>query len=172
MLGARSLKERLVGTSTTGDDTNHTTGGALDDLLGARWELDTGLALVGVVANDGDVVARSSSERTTVTLLLLDVGDDGTLRAGAEGKDVADVEGGVLAGVDELAGVHALVGNEGLGVELEAVGVAENDLGERSTTAGVVDDLLYDTADVAMLLGEVEVTELRGGLVESLKIVR
>lgn len=169
MLGARSLKERLVGTATTGDDTNHTTGGALDDLLGARGELDTGLALIRVVANDGNVVAGSSSERTTVSLLLLDVGDNGTLRARAEGKDVADVEGGVLSSVDELASVHALVGDESLGADLELVGVAELDLGERSTTAGVVDDLLDNTADVSVSLSEVESAELGGGLVQSFK---
>ena len=166
VLSTRCLQERFVGTTATGDDSDHTTGGALDDLLGARWELDTGLALVGVVANDGHVVAGGSSERTTVALLLLDVGDNGTLRAGAERKDVADGQRGVLSGVDELAGVHALVGDEGLGVKLEAVRIAENDLGERSTTTGVMDNLLYDTADVSMLLGKVEVTELSWGLVE------
>lgn len=170
MLGARSLKERLVGSATTSNDTDHTTDAALDDLLGARWELDTGLALLRVVADDGNVVAGGSAERTTVTHLLLDVGDNGTLRAGAEGEDVADGERGVLAGVDELAGVHALVGDEGLGVELEAVRVTEDDLGEGSSSAGVVDDLLYDTTDVSMSLSKVERAELRGGLVESLKV--
>jgi hypothetical protein len=159
-------KERLVGTSTTGDNTDHATDGALDDLLGARRKLDAGLALVGVVANDGNVVARGTSERTTVANLLLDVGDDSSLRDGAEGKDVADGERGVLAGVDELAGVHALVGDEGLGVELVAVGVAEDDLGQRRATAGVVDDLLHDTTDVTMTLGEIESAELRRRLVE------
>lgn len=159
-------KEGLVGTSTTGNDTDHATDGALDDLLGARRKLDAGLALVGVVANDGNVVARGTAERTTVANLLLNVGDDSSLRDGAEGEDVADGEGSVLAGVDELAGVHALVGDEGLGVELVAVGVAEDDLGQRSATAGVVDDLLHDTTDVTMTLGEVESAELRRRLVE------
>ena len=159
-------KEGLVGTSTTGNNTDHATDGALDDLLGAGGELDAGLALVGVVANDGNVVARGAAESTTVADLLLDVGDDGTLRDGAEGEDVADGEGGVLAGVDELASVHALVGDEGLGVKLVAVGVAEDDLGQRRTTAGVVDDLLHDTTDVAMALGKVESAELRRRLVK------
>lgn len=119
------------------------------------------------MANDGDVVAGSAAERTAVTNLLLDVGDDGTLGNGAEREDVADGQAGVLAGVDELASVHALVGDESLGVELEAVRVAENDLGERSTTAGVVDDVLHDTTDVAMTLSEVVGPELGGGLVET-----
>ena len=159
-------KEGLVGTSTTGNNADHATDGALDDLLGARRKLDAGLALVGIVANDGNVVARGTAERTTVANLLLDVGDDSSLRDGAEGENVADGERGVLAGVDELAGVHALVGDEGLGVKLVAVGVAEDDLGQRRTTAGVVDDLLHDTTDVTMTLGEVESAELRRRLVK------
>lgn len=159
VLCARSLQERFVCTATTGDDADHATGTAGDDLLGARRELDAGLALVVVVSDDGDVVAGGTAERTTVTNLLLDVGDDGTLGDGRQREDVADGESGVLAGVDELAGVHALVGDEGLGVQLVAVRVAELDAGERSTTTGVVDDLLHDTADVSMALREVEGTE-------------
>lgn len=73
----------------------------------------------------------------------------------------------MLTGVDELAGVHALVGDEGLGDVLELVRVAEGDLGEGGAAAGVVDDLLHDSADVAMALGEVEGPELGGGLVET-----
>ena len=38
----------------------------------------------------------------------------------------------VLCGDTDLASVHALVGDEGLGVVLELVGVAEGDPGERS----------------------------------------
>ena len=102
VLGARGLEERLVCSSTTGDDTDHTTARAGKDLLGAGRELDTGLALVGVVANDGHVVARGTAKRTTVTRLVLDVGEDGTFRHGGEGEDVADGEGRVLSGVDEL----------------------------------------------------------------------
>ena len=102
VLGTRGLEEGLVGTSTTSDDTNHTTAGRRKDLLGAGGELDTGLALIGVVANDGNVVTGGTAERTTVTGLVLDVGEDGTLRDGVEGQDVADGESGVLSGVDEL----------------------------------------------------------------------
>lgn len=162
--GPKRTQEGLVGTATTGNNADHATGLGVDDLLGAGGKLDASLALIGVVADNGDVVAGSAAESATVTDLGLDVGDDGTLRHGAEGKDVADGKGGLLAGVDELAGVHALVGDEGLGVLLELVGVAEDDLGERSATAGVVDDVLHDTTEVSVSLGIVEVAELRGGL--------
>lgn len=160
MLGTGGLEQGLVGTTTTGNDTNHATRVAADDLLGAGGELNTGLALVGVVADDGDVVAGRAAQSTTVTNLLLDVGDDGTFGHGGEGENISDSEGGVLSGVDELAGVHALVGNECLLDLLELVGVAEDDAGERSTTAGVVDYLLDDTAHVAMAFGVVEASEL------------
>jgi len=167
MLGTRRLQEGLVCSATTSDNADHATSAAADDLLGAGRELDAGLALVGVVTDNGDVVAGGAAESAAVTDLLLDVGDDGTLRDGAEGEDVADGQGGVLAGVDELAGVHALVGNEGLALLLELVGAVEDDAGEGSTTTGVVDDLLYDATDVAMALGVVERAELGGGLPEA-----
>ena len=164
MLGTRGLEEGLVGTATTSDDADHATGVAVDDLLGAGGELDTGLALVGVVADDGDVVAGGAAESAAVAGLLLDVGDDGTLGDGAEGEDVADGQGGLLAGVDELAGVHALIGDEGLLVLLELVGVAEDDLGEGRTTAGVVDDVLDYAPYVTVSLSVVEGSELGGSL--------
>lgn len=106
MLSPRGLEERLVCTSTSSNDTNHSTAGVGEDLLGAGRELDTGLALVEVVADDSHIVAGSTSERTTVTRLVLDVGEDGTFGDGGEGEDVADVEGGVLSGIDELGHVN------------------------------------------------------------------
>lgn len=163
----KRTQERLVGPSTTSDDTDHTTDGALDDFLGAGWELDASLALVRVVADDGHVVARSPAERTTVANLLLDIAHDGTFGDGAEGKDIADSQTGVLAGVDELASVHALVGDEGLGVQLEAIRVAKDDLGEGRAAARVVDNLAHDAAKVAMALGEVESSELCWCLVQA-----
>lgn len=120
------------------------------------------------MANDGNVVSGGTSKSTTVTDLLLNVGDDGSFWDLADWKDVADGQSGVLSGVDELASVHALVGDEGLGVELEAVWVAENDLGERSTTSWVVDDVLHDTTDVTVTLSIIEVTKCGWGDAETL----
>lgn len=163
----KRTQEGLVGPATTGDNADHATSVAAHDLLGARGELDAGLALIGVVADNGDVVAGGTAESAAVTDLLLDVGDDGTLGKRAEGQDVADGQGGVLAGVDELAGVHALVGDEGLVLLLELVGRVEDDTGEGRTTTGVVDDLLHDATNVAMTLREIEGAELRRGLPET-----
>lgn len=165
--GYQRTQHRLVGTATTSNNADHATGNTVNDLLGAGGQLDTGLALIGVVADDGNVVAGSTAQGATVADALLDVGDNGTLRHGAQREDVTDGQSGVLSSVDELASVHALVGDEGLGVHLELVGVAEDDLGERSATAGIVDDLLDDTTNVSVSLGIVEGSELGGGLVEA-----
>lgn len=163
----KRTQERFVGSSSTSNNTNHSTGAALDDLLGTRWELDTGLALLRVVSDNSNVVSGGTSQRTTVTCLLLNVGDNGTFWNRSEREDVSDCEVGVLSSVDELTGVHSLVGDESLGVELESVWIAENDLGEGSTTSWVVNDVLYDTTDVAVSLSIIESSELSGCLVQS-----
>jgi len=126
VLSTRSLHEGLVGSATTSNDTDHSTDVAGDDLLGSRWELDAGLSLIWVVADNCDIVSGSASECSTISNLLLDVRDDGTLRDGANWEDVSDGESSLLASVDELSGVHALIGDEGLGVKLETVDIARN----------------------------------------------
>lgn len=63
-----------------------------DDLLGARGELDSGLLGLRVVGDDGGVVSRRTSQLASVTGLLLKAADDGSLRHGADGQDVADVQ--------------------------------------------------------------------------------
>ena len=60
------------------------------------------------MADNGNVVTRGTTERTTVTVLVFDVGEDGTFGDGVEREDVADGEGGVLSGVDELECVSLL----------------------------------------------------------------
>ena len=86
------------------------------------------------MTDDGRVVAGSAGERATVTNLLLDVADNGTFRALANGEDVANSELSLLASVDEGTSVKTLSRDEGLLAELVAVVVAENDTGKRSTT--------------------------------------
>ena len=118
------------------------------------------------MSNDGDVVSARPAQRTTIASLLLYIGDDSSFRDLADREDVADGERGVLAGVDELAGVHALVGDEGLVVQFEAVGIAEGDFGKWRASPWVVDDLLHHAAQVAVAFGIVEGSEFGGGFVE------
>lgn len=167
VMSTASLQEGLIGSSSTSDNANHTTSGVLDHLLGSGRKLDTSLAILRVVADNGNVVAGSTTKRTAVTSLLLDIGDNSSLRHGAKGKNVADSQSSILTGVDELAGVHSLVGNESLGDHLVLVWVAELDLSKGSTTAGVVNDLLHNTTGVTVSLSIVKGAELGGGLVQA-----
>lgn len=119
------------------------------------------------MANDGNVVPRRTAQRATVTHFLLDVGHDSTFGHGAKGKDVSDSQSRVFTSVDELAGVHALVGDEGFDDVFVFVWVAEGDFGQGGTSACVVDDLLHHSAGVSVSLSIVKGTELGRSLVQT-----
>ena len=92
--GATGLEERLVGSLATGDDADHGSAVTLDGLTDAGGKADSGLlAVVGVADDDGGSTG-GSGEGATVTVLGLDVGDDGTFGHLVDGHDVANVEGG------------------------------------------------------------------------------
>lgn len=130
VVSTTSLEQRLVDTTTASDDTNGATGGSENGLLGARRQSDSSLAGFRVVTDDGGIVARGPRERTPVTRLLLDVADDGTFRKLRDGKDVADAESGLLAGVDKGTGRETLGSDEGFGLRAVVVGIAENNASE------------------------------------------
>lgn len=62
MLRTRSLQQRLVCSSTTGNDANHTTNAALDNLFRAAWELDPGFAFIRIVSDNSDITSAGTSE--------------------------------------------------------------------------------------------------------------
>lgn len=124
------------------------------------------------MADDSNVVAGCPAQSTTVSHLLLNVAHNGTFGHRSKGKDVSDGQSSVLSSVDELAGVHAFVGDEGLGVELESVGVTKNDLCERRTTSRVVDNVLHYTTNVSVSLGIIVGPELRRGFVQTGALVK
>jgi len=164
VVGATGLQHGLVDTSTTGDDADGSPVGGGDDLLGAGRQLYPGLLGVRIVGDDGGVVSRSTGDTAAVSGLLLQVGDDGTFGHLSDWHHVAHSQLGLLSAVDELSSVHTFGGNEQLLPGLVAVGVTEVDDGQGGATTGVVDDVLYDTLDVAITLGVVDRTELGSAL--------
>ena len=70
------------------------------------------------MGDHGGVVSGGPGHLAAVSVLLLQVADDGSLGHGADGHHVADGELGALAAVHELAGVHALNGHEQLLADL------------------------------------------------------
>ncbi|RDX67082.1 hypothetical protein CR513_54086, partial [Mucuna pruriens] len=113
------------------------------------------------MADDYGIITGGPGEDTAVADVVFDIANDGTFGDGSEGQDVANNECGFLAAVDELAGVEAFGGDEEFGLLLVPEGVAEGDLGQRSTATGVVDDLGHHALQVPVPFTEVEAAEPR-----------
>lgn len=143
------LEHGLVGTLTTSTDSNHSTASAGHGSSGSGGEHNTGLLSILTVALDDGGASGSASDLSSVSDLGLQVADDSSLGHGADGEDISNSELGLASSVDVLTGVHALNSDEVFGSALVSVGVTELDAGERCTTAGVVNDLLDNTLDVA-----------------------
>jgi len=167
MESTSGLEQGLLQTSAASDDTDHGAGSAKDRLLGTRREADASLALLGVVSDHSAVGAGGTSKRGAVTSLVLEVAHDGTFRQVPNGNNVADVERGANTAVHELASVHALSSNEVLLPGLVVDRVAEVNLRQGSTTTRVVDEILDDALNVALLLRVVDSPELGRPLLQS-----
>ena len=161
---ATGLGNRLVHAATTGDDADHGTAIGAHSLAGTGWELDTGQVLIGDMRNDGDIVPRCTGELAAISGRALQVAHDGTFWHGADGEDVADVELSLLTAVHVLTSVHTLSGDEQLLISAVVVSIAELDLAERSATTRVVHNVVDDTLDVSVALGEVDGAKLGGSL--------
>lgn len=144
-----SLTDGLFVTSTSGDDSDHGSGVTLDGSLDTGRHLDSGLEPIFGVTDDEGVGSGSSGELTVVTGVLLNVADDGSFGDTVDGKHVSDGELGLDSAVDVLTGVHTLSSEEELGVHAVFMGVSELDLGQRSSSTGVMDDLSDNTLDVS-----------------------
>jgi len=76
--GSTGLEERLIGTLSTGNDADHSAAATLNGLTDTGGETDTGLSEIVGVTNDNGGGAGGTCERSTVTELGLNIGDDGT----------------------------------------------------------------------------------------------
>jgi len=164
VVSASSLEEGLISTSSTGNDTNLSTDARGDSLLSSRRETKTGGSLIFIVGNNDGEASRSTSKSTTITDLGLNVAHNGSLGNTAQRQAVSNNQVGLLSAVDEHTSVHTLGGKHKLGIALVFVGIQELDLGNGSTSARVVDDLLDDSTDVTMTLSVVEGAKLHGAL--------
>ena len=121
-------------------------------------------ATVDVVGVDDSVIPRSSGERATISHAVFHIIDHNSLGYGPQRQHIADGQCGLLSTVDELAGIHALSGNEPLLLAFKAERVVECDLAEGGTSAGVVAHLRHHTLDITIALREVERAELSRAL--------
>merc|ERR1719495_2261636 len=161
-VGSAGLQQRLVDSSSTGDDTDHRAVAGRNCLLRSRWQFHFRPSHIRVVGDDGGVVAGGSGQFATISQLLLQLADDGALRHGADRHYVADGQRRLLAAVDELTRVHALDGDERLLALLKFVGISKLDDGQRCAASGVVNDVFDDAFDVAVAFGVVGGAEAGG----------
>ena len=94
MVRASGLEHGLVGTASAGDNADHGTALRAHRLLRPRREADLGGALVLVVGDDHGVVAGAAGEGSAVSDLGLDRGADGTLGHRPQRHDVTHRQGG------------------------------------------------------------------------------
>lgn len=167
VVGGTGLQHRLLGTTSSGNLSDHGSAAAWNKLLASAWELHSGDSRVWVLGDDDSKGSRGSGDGRPVSGVSLDVGDDGSLRHGADVEDVSDGQGGLLSGVDEHTGVHALHGAHGFLLVLVPDWVSEGHSSQRGTSTRVVNDLLDATLDVSIPLAKVETTELGSALAGS-----
>jgi len=157
-----SLKDRLIDSFSGGNQNNHGSSVTSEGLSGTRGELNSGLAEIIGMADDDGRGTGASGELSLITRLGFDVADGSTFGDLVDGEDVTGGEGSFISAVDELTSVHSFSSQEVGSLESVFIGVSEDDLGEGSTTAGIVEDLSDDTLDVTVLLSEVENSESSG----------
>nr|XP_033698337.1 phospholysine phosphohistidine inorganic pyrophosphate phosphatase isoform X1 [Tursiops truncatus] len=162
VVGTAGLQNGFVNAATSSHHTDHNSVGGGDDLLGAQGQLHSGLLCLRVVGDDSHIVSRGYGQLAPVTTLLLQTTHVGAPRYGTHREHTTDAELGLLATVHELAGVDALGGDEHLCPLLKTVWIPEDHLGKGHAAARVVDGVLHDTLDVAVLLGKVHGVQRRG----------
>lgn len=164
VVGTSGLQQRLIGTATSGNNTNLGTDGGRDSLLSSGWKSKLGGSLFFVVGDNNGVGTRAAGECTTVSELGLNVADNGSLRDRSQRQDVTAGKAGLLSAVDELSAVHTFGTEEQFVVSLVSVLVQELNTADRGTSTRVVHDLLDGSSDVTLLLGIVERSKLARSL--------
>jgi len=130
-----------------------------EGLSGTGGKLNSGLGKIVGVTDDDSGSTGASGQFTLITRLGFNVADGSTFGDLVDGEDVTGGEGSFISTVDILTSVHAFSSQEVGSLESVFIRVSEDDLGEGSTTAGIVDDLSDDTLDVTVLFSEIENSE-------------
>merc|ERR1711980_3386 len=162
VVSTASFQDGFVNTSTSSNDSNHGAVVGGNYFLSSRRQLNSGLFGLRVVPNDSGVVSRCAGQGASITMLLLNVADDGTFRHSSNREYISNLEGCFLSTVNELTGVHSFNGQEVFFPCLVTVRITEVYYSQRSTSTRVVNNFLDDTFDVAMSFSEILGPELRG----------
>jgi len=164
VVSSSGLQHWFINSSTTGNKTKHGSVSAGVQFFDTRWKLDSSLAGVSVVGNDGAVSTGSFGDLASVSRFFLQRADNGTFWHLSDWHDVTNRKSGFFTSMDELTGADAFWADHGLGDFSVLVWVFELDFGEWGTPAWIVNDVLYETLDESLSLGIVERSEFGGAL--------
>ena len=160
VVSTSGLEKRLISSASSSDNTDLGTDSGRNSLLSSRRKSKTGSSLLFVVGDNNGKGTRASGKSTTISLLGLNVADNGSLGDNLKRKNISDSQGGLLSAVNKLTSVHTLSADEKFVVSLITVSIQELDLGKGSSSTGVMDDLLDNSTDVSLLFGIVQSSEL------------
>ena len=160
VVSTSGLQQRLVGTTTSSNNSDLGTDGGRDGFLTSGRKSKLGGSLLIVVGDNNSVGSRATGESSTVTALGFDVADNGSLRDRSQRQDVTAGKAGLLTAVDELSRVHTFGTEEQFVVALVSVRVDKLNTANRGTSTGVVHDFLDGSSDVTLLLGVVNRSKL------------
>ncbi len=107
---------------------------------------------------------------TFISKIGFQIANQGSFRNLINWQDISDSQTGFFSTIDILSTVHAFSCDEVFALLFEPVGVSEGDFCEGRSSAAVVDYFFHHSFDVAVALGEVQVSELR--FVKSVVVVR
>ena len=112
VVGPSGLEQWLIRPTTAGHNANLRSHGTGHRLFAPRRESQSRGALVFIVRHHHGKGATAAGKGPAVAAVGFNVTDNGALRHGREGQDVADRETGFFAAVNELARVHAFGADE------------------------------------------------------------
>jgi len=90
VVSSTGFQHRFVLSSTTSDDTDHSSVGRFVQFLGARWKFDSGFTSIWVVGDDGNISTRSFGNLTSVTAFFFQRASDNTFRHRTNWQTVTD----------------------------------------------------------------------------------
>jgi hypothetical protein len=158
-----SLEDWLVITATSSDNSDSGSAAAQNCLTGSRGKSEPGLEAILGVTDNGGIGARGPREGALIAGFGLNITNGCSFGNLANGQDVTNGYGGLLATEYVLAGVSALSCQEVLVLVSIFVGVAELNLCEGCTSSGVMDNTLDDASYIAVPLRIVEGSVVRSG---------
>lgn len=111
------------------------------------------------MTDNNSIISRRPSQNPTIPHMVLNITHNPSFRNRPQRQHISHHQVRLLPAEDELTRVHSLGRNHELLLVLEPERVAEGDSGQRCAPTRIVDDLGYDSLEVAVALAKVEAAE-------------